>query len=200
VYRAMVLATGELVERRDVFAALPVQAGGAGGGLQPLPPMPAASPAAPMVASGALNPAAGPSLPPAAEAGVSLPVPSALPSGLPAGVRPAESAIPVETPVEVSAAVPASVDNPGASGSEAEAPPSRQTGAGPVLLDSLPPRIRVLYDQLVEKGSIGTQDHMTTAGVSHRTGLRDLQTLVELGLAERVGTRRGARYRPIGDQ
>jgi DeoR/GlpR family transcriptional regulator of sugar metabolism len=58
----------------------------------------------------------------------------------------------------------------------------------------------VLYDQLVEKGSIGTQDHMTTAGVSHRTGLRDLQTLVELGLAERVGTRRGARYRPIGGQ
>jgi DNA-binding NtrC family response regulator len=45
VYRAMVLATGELVERRDVFAALPVQAGGAGGGIQPLLPMPAASPA-----------------------------------------------------------------------------------------------------------------------------------------------------------
>ena len=200
VYRAMVLATGELVERRDVFAALPVQAGGAGGGLQPLPPMPAASPAAPAVAPGAINPAAGPSLPPVAEAGGSLPVPSAPPSGLPAGVRPAEAVAPVETQVEVPAELPASVDDAGASGGEAEAPPSRQTGAGPVVLDSLPPRIRVLYDQLVEKGSIGTQDHMTTAGVSHRTGLRDLQTLVELGLAERVGTRRGARYRPIGGQ
>jgi hypothetical protein len=94
---------------------------------------------------------------------------------------------------------PASVDDGGAS-DEAEAPPQRQEGAGPVVLDSLPPRIRVLYDQLVAKGSIGTQDHMNTAGVSHRTGLRDLQTLVELGLAERVGTRRGARYRPTGGQ
>jgi len=64
------------------------------------------------------------------------------------------------------------------------------------VLDGLPPRIRTLYDALVAKGSIGTQDHMQTAGVSHRTGLRDLQTLVELGLAERVGSRRGARYRP----
>ena len=124
VYRAMVLATGELVERRDVFAALPVQAGGAGGGLQPLPPMPAASPAVPTVAPGAINPAAGPSLPPVAEAGASLPVPSALPSGLPAGVRPAEAVAPAETPVEVSAAVPASVDDAGASGGEAVAPPS----------------------------------------------------------------------------
>ena len=64
------------------------------------------------------------------------------------------------------------------------------------VVDGLPPRIRTLYDALVAKGSIGTQDHMQTAGVSHRTGLRDLQTLVELGLAERVGSRRGARYRP----
>ena len=64
------------------------------------------------------------------------------------------------------------------------------------VIDGLPPRIRTLYDALVSAGSIGTQDHMQTAGVSHRTGLRDLQTLVELGLAERVGSRRGARYRP----
>jgi hypothetical protein len=64
-------------------------------------------------------------------------------------------------------------------------------------LRELPPRIRLLYDQLVAAGSLGTHDHMASSGVSHRTGLRDLQTLVELGLAMRVGSRRGARYRPI---
>jgi hypothetical protein len=199
VYRAMVLATGELVERRDVLAALPAQAGG-GGGLPPLLAIPATPTASPVPAPvpAVLPPpgpsaVAGPSLPPVAEAPVSLPASPAVASPAPALARPAESIPPTVPATEPSA----SLDNGGASG-EAAAPPRRQEGAGPVILDSLPPRIRVLYDQLVAKGSIGTQDHMNTAGVSHRTGLRDLQTLVELGLAERVGTRRGARYRPTG--
>jgi hypothetical protein len=64
------------------------------------------------------------------------------------------------------------------------------------VLRTLHPRVRDLYERLTANGSLGTQDHMVSAGVSHRTGLRDLQLLVELGLAERVGTRRGARYRP----
>jgi DNA-binding NtrC family response regulator/HAMP domain-containing protein len=195
VYRAMVLATGELVERRDVLAALPAQAGGGGGGgLPPLLAIPATPTASAVTApapTAVPSPAASPSLPPVAEAPVSPPVSPVVGSAAPAVDRPAAAVPPTEPP--------ASVDDGGAS-DEAEAPPQRQEGAGPVVLDSLPPRIRVLYDQLVAKGSIGTQDHMNTAGVSHRTGLRDLQTLVELGLAERVGARRGARYRPTGGQ
>ncbi|MBM4062818.1 MAG: DeoR family transcriptional regulator, partial [Planctomycetes bacterium] len=46
------------------------------------------------------------------------------------------------------------------------------------------------------KGKIKTEDHMAAAGVSHRTGLRDLQYLVRIGLVARVGSRRGTFYRP----
>jgi DNA-binding NtrC family response regulator len=184
VYRAMVLATGELVERRDVLAALPAQAGGGSGGLPPLLTISAASVSLP-------SPAAGSDLPQAAEE-VVQPDESGASSSAPVTARPADPAPPSESSANV---VPGGVRR-----DESEIAQQRPEGAGPVVLDSLPPRIRVLYNQLLEKGSIGTQDHMNTAGVSHRTGLRDLQTLVELGLAERVGTRRGARYRPTGGQ
>ena len=70
--------------------------------------------------------------------------------------------------------------------------------AVPVDLASLPERLQVLYQLAVGHGSIATQDHMVAQSISHRTSLRDLQQLVELGLLERVGRRRGARYRPIG--
>jgi len=66
-----------------------------------------------------------------------------------------------------------------------------------VPVDQLPDRLRRLLDLIVRRGSIGTSEHMDSHGISHRTGLRDLQILVKMGLVERVGQRRGARYRPI---
>src|SRR5262249_896247 len=80
----------------------------------------------------------------------------------------------------------------------APAPPPPPTDLAQVLA-SLPTRAQKLFRRIVAAGSIGTQDHMQTAGVSHRTGLRDLQSLVEAGLVQRVGSRRGARYRPSPD-
>jgi hypothetical protein len=64
----------------------------------------------------------------------------------------------------------------------------------PVTLDGMPERVRKLYRLVCEKGEIRTQDHMEANAVSHRTGLRDLQLLVDAGLIARRGKRRGARY------
>ncbi len=58
-------------------------------------------------------------------------------------------------------------------------------------------RIRDLLSLVRERGRVTTQEHMASSGTSHRTALRDLQTLAEKGLIERVGSRRGAYYRPI---
>jgi len=63
-------------------------------------------------------------------------------------------------------------------------------------LATLPARLRALLTVIEARGTYSTQDHMTATGVSHRTGLRDLQALVRAGLIERVGSRRGAFYRP----
>ncbi|MCA8964981.1 MAG: DeoR family transcriptional regulator, partial [Planctomycetes bacterium] len=79
-----------------------------------------------------------------------------------------------------------------------------------VVLPALPPsgppvpaggeaqaeRLRQALQFAHDRGSLTTQDHMELAKVSHRTALRDLQTLVGQGLLERVGSRRGAFYRP----
>ena len=62
--------------------------------------------------------------------------------------------------------------------------------------DNLPLRLRELLERIRSCGTYTTQIHMETAGLSHRTGLRDLQALVAAGLIERVGSRRGAHYRP----
>jgi hypothetical protein len=165
VHRAMVLATGELVERRDVLAALP----GA-----------VSSPSAPLVRPAEALPVDNqpPARPEAAVAAGATDRAGSEPFGAVAPASPAPGSVPVPVP-----AVPAT-------------PPTEPQ----VVLQSLPPRVRALYDLLVAQGSVGTQDHMQSAGVSHRTGLRDLQLLVELGLAQRVGTRRGARYRPTNGQ
>jgi DNA-binding NtrC family response regulator len=63
-------------------------------------------------------------------------------------------------------------------------------------LAGLPERIRALFDLVLERGEVRTLDHMQQHGVSHRTALRDLQMLVDLGFVERLGKRRAARYRP----
>ena len=64
------------------------------------------------------------------------------------------------------------------------------------LEDRLPARLRALLAQVRERGRYTTQEHMAKSGVSHRTALRDLQSLVANGFIERVGVRRGAWYRP----
>jgi MoxR-like ATPase len=219
VHRAMVLATGELVDRREVVAALPAVSPGAGPAAAPSVPVPSGAPSAPSrVAASAQpgeawsDPAAVSSQPPAGGTAVPTEVAprtnsasSAIPDPVaaqptPAGSRPLRETTPDDAPAA----------NAGP-GSEVQLPPvvlspvpSPATPGGPVppsatresVLAALPPRIQALYQRIVAAGSMGTQDHMAAAGVSHRTGLRDLQVLVEVGLIERVGTRRGARYRP----
>jgi DeoR/GlpR family transcriptional regulator of sugar metabolism len=61
---------------------------------------------------------------------------------------------------------------------------------------TLTPRLQQLLVEIQKRDRYTTQDHMTNAGVSHRTALRDLQALVRHGVVERVGVRRGAFYRP----
>jgi len=61
---------------------------------------------------------------------------------------------------------------------------------------ALSPRLVQLLSEVRKHERYTTQDHMTNAGVSHRTALRDLQALVGHGVVERVGARRGAYYRP----
>ncbi|MHC4077053.1 MAG: sigma 54-interacting transcriptional regulator, partial [Planctomycetota bacterium] len=58
-------------------------------------------------------------------------------------------------------------------------------------------RLQRLYRLIAKRGTLAAQDYVDAAGVSSRTGLRDLAQLLELGLVERVGKRRGARYRLV---
>ena len=59
-------------------------------------------------------------------------------------------------------------------------------------------RLAELMRLIDERGSITTQEYVELAGVSKRTGLRDLTQLVDQGEVERIGKRRGARYRRAG--
>ncbi len=75
-------------------------------------------------------------------------------------------------------------------------------GAAEVLvprpkIPTLTPRLQQLLVEIQKRDRYTTQDHMTNAGVSHRTALRDLQALVRHGVVERIGVRRGAFYRPF---
>ena len=56
-------------------------------------------------------------------------------------------------------------------------------------------RLQRLYRLIAKHGILAAREYVDTTGVSPRTGLRDLGQLLELGLVERVGRRRGARYR-----
>jgi transcriptional regulator with GAF, ATPase, and Fis domain/HAMP domain-containing protein len=60
---------------------------------------------------------------------------------------------------------------------------------------SLRGRLRALHDLVRAEGNLSTQECAAKLGVSSRTSLRDLQELVARGYLERVGKRRGARYR-----
>ncbi|MFM1873455.1 MAG: hypothetical protein RL398_2877 [Planctomycetota bacterium] len=200
VLRAMVLAQGDVVSRRDVLAALdgsthlpafadealrsqsapPAEVaaqGGAGGAVAVQGNSGAVGPAEPLVVLPAAKVVGG--VGPTAEG---LPQPGA-PSGA-AGDASAAAA----TPPAASPAVPVeSVDL----GREAE------FAVGDASVGELSGRLRSAYGHVLAKGELTTQDLMEATGVSHRTALRDLQALVARGLVERVGSRRGAFYRPL---
>jgi len=61
--------------------------------------------------------------------------------------------------------------------------------------DDLNPRQRKLLDHLAHHGRCTNREYYEMTGTSPRTGLRDLQTLMERGLLIREGKRRGAVYR-----
>jgi DNA-binding NtrC family response regulator/HAMP domain-containing protein len=79
-------------------------------------------------------------------------------------------------------------------------PPPESAGAPAASLadaQATSARRDVLVALLQERGSISTQEYVEVAGVSPRTGLRDLMELVERGVVRRIGRRRGARYRLV---
>ena len=182
VFRAMVLANGGLVQRRDVVAALAVgtpaaMVSGGVAGVEAAPvPVPLPSEVARAVVQSVGPESAGPAIePPAAEPVVVMPSPPA--PGHRSGLVPSDCASPVD---EV-----ASAGGPEGPAGEAQMPAT-----------DLPARLRELLRAVVQAGSYSTQQHMAAHGLSHRTALRDLQTLLAAGLVERVGSRRGAFYRP----
>jgi hypothetical protein len=208
IFRALVLARGEVVGRHDVRSAL---AGGATLALPGSPPVVVGS--APIATADAApaNRGASPS-----------------PEGGPLHGRPSDrSAGPVEVDGEPSRdvarrasgrAVDPSVAGPAAGEpivnlvrpdveleprailtpvSQAIDPAHAVGASGTGAAVPLTPRLLQLRSLIQERGRLTTQDHMSSSGVSHRTALRDLQALVQYGVVERVGARRGAFYRPL---
>ncbi|MFN8825184.1 MAG: sigma 54-interacting transcriptional regulator [Planctomycetota bacterium] len=195
VFRAMVLAHGPDVQRRDVLAAL---AGGvvAVPGTQPVAPaavvdlagaaVPNPDNAAPVASSGATT------APPA------VPAPGNAPNGAAGGLpRPVAAADErVETVVEIQRPPRDRGEPSDLAMAEPAAPAAPAAAAGSSGLASLPPRLVGLLRQVVAAGTYSTQAHMAASGLSHRTALRDIQALLAAGALERVGSRRGAFYRP----
>ncbi|MGC6488816.1 MAG: sigma 54-interacting transcriptional regulator [Planctomycetota bacterium] len=172
VFRAMVLARGAVVQLEDVRDALAGRAGGAapqGHALRIEPFRPAAGSPAGGVRASAPDPSAVRPEPPAAP-----PLPPSEESPPPAAEEPL-----VELPREAGVA----------------SPPGHSLASKPQA-EGLTPRLTELWSKIRAERRYTTQDHMAESGVSHRTALRDLQTLVSKGLVERVGARRGAWYRP----
>jgi hypothetical protein len=198
VFRALVMANSETVKRADLVGLIPqavaappaaAAAGAAAAGSgSAAPPAPAAGVPAGSTAPGPRAEEPRPAAPPASDApaaavlaaaggaGASAPVPAALPAAheRPAGERPpspARAGAPVEIP-HPDRALPAA--------------------ASPT---TLPPRLQRLLALVTERGQLATQEYVEITGLSLRTGLRDLNDLVERGWIERIGSRRGARYR-----
>ena len=170
VFRALVLARGAVVRRHDIRAAL---VGGSAEALAELPPLAAQA-----------GEGFGASSVPGEQVGDAvLGDADAVRGALPADQ--AESLVASPRPEVEPELVPELGERPVASVS----------GRG---ADGLAPRLLELLSRVRELGRFTTQDHMTNSGASHRTALRDLQALVKKGFIERVGSRRGAFYRPLG--
>jgi ATP-dependent DNA helicase RecG len=65
-------------------------------------------------------------------------------------------------------------------------------------LDELNERQRKLLDHLARHGRCTNREYYEMTQTSPRTGLRDLQDLMDRGLLRREGKRRGAVYRLAG--
>jgi DNA-binding NtrC family response regulator len=179
VFRAMVMARGEVVQLRDLQAVL---ASGGPGAAGPLPAVGLPSAALPTPVS-------------------TGPVPTASSSGPGAGLTPA-ALEPVATGKELRLPATGAVDLPSASVESDYVLPRPSPTSAPLSSTSprgfvdLPLRLQELWRRIEHAGRYTTQEHMASGALSHRTALRDLQFLVEAGLLERVGIRRGAFYRP----
>ena len=172
VFRAMVMARGDIVQQRDVQVAL----------VGSIPGQAAAEVAPVAVASPASAPApvvVVPALPPTVAAAPAV-APPVAPAAASANPEPAQ---PDSLPVEPVFVLPP--------------PPTAEPGVVPdPVSGSLSPRLAELLAKVTAQGTYSTQEHMVACGLSHRTALRDLQALVQLGRLERVGSRRGTFYRP----
>ena len=185
VFRAMVLARGAIIQLSDVQAALAGRAGGASSGertvrIEPFRPVAEASAPA---AEGS------PGVPGVGEVANEAVAPAEPSRGAPLADRAPRDRVAsplVELPR--SAVAPGAGTAPGAPGA-----PGALAGASD---GGLTPRLAALWARIKEHQRFTTQDHMAESGVSHRTALRDLQALVKKGFVERVGSRRGAWYRP----
>jgi len=187
VFRALVLARGAVVRQQDVQSAL-------AGGASLADPDDAQAVAGLVVPGGALRPAAGGGVAPAKDGGLVGSEAGAPEDGAGVGRGSAADGTP---PYLIPTAPDSHVPGSGTGGGAASAG-SAEEGVviPPVKNVGLSPRLRQLLADVQARERYTTQDHMANAGLSHRTALRDLQTLVKEGFVERVGSRRGAFYRP----
>ncbi len=102
---------------------------------------------------------------------------------------------PVEIPADRPAGDPAGTADGDSIGDAGNGAPGLPELVLPRSGLSLGSRLQTLYELVCERGSLSNQEYVAVAGVSSRTGLRDLNDLLARGLIERVGRRRGARYR-----
>ena len=182
VFRAMVMARGDVVQLRDVQVVLntqgPAPTPAPTPGLAVAPSSPPPSPSA----GGGEHQGIGDVRPPEGD------VAEAPSAGVPAGESPAVArSSGGERVVEMP--IPPAPPSPDAM------PPVVPGSAEP---QALPPRLQDLLARVFQAGRYSTQDHMAACGISHRTALRDLQALVVSGHLQRVGSRRGTFYRPVG--
>lgn len=193
VFRAMVMARGGVVQRRDVLVALagtsgpPAATVGDPGAVSVTPAMapPRGEPVAP-TAKGALGEEPLPSATDRAAPAESIgqPPDRGLLDGKPGGVGAAEA--------ERDSSRPADHGTGRHAATTADSPPSADFGEQ----EEMPARLHNLLALARRQGVIRTEEHMANAQVSHRTALRDLQYLVKIGLLVRIGSRRGTTYRP----
>ncbi|MGH7162194.1 MAG: sigma 54-interacting transcriptional regulator, partial [Planctomycetota bacterium] len=75
---------------------------------------------------------------------------------------------------------------------------ARPEPAAAPAIEGLTPRQERILRRARQSGAVSNGDISASEGISARTALRELQALVERGLLQRVGRRRGATYRPAG--
>jgi transcriptional regulator with GAF, ATPase, and Fis domain/HAMP domain-containing protein len=171
VFRALVMASGEVVKRTDLKGLIAHPKEG-----DPVPPVTeavATQDAGRKAAVSGANPDTEPG-----EGAAAATIPPAELTGTPGGQ---ERATP---PIED---VPA-LSAPGLASESPTAQPAHL---------ALGLRHQRLLRLIAERQTLSTADYVTIEGVSPRTGLRDLGDLLQAGLIERLGSRRGARYRLV---